>query len=65
MATVEELVQQYQTDPALQKEVEEILADGRISFEEFVTFARKHNVKISVTDFAKYNSMAKELGFVK
>ena len=33
MATVEELVQQYQTDPALQKEVADILADGKVLFD--------------------------------
>lgn len=65
MATVEELVKQYETDPALQKEVADILADGKISFDEFVTFARKHNVKVSVTDLPKYNAMAKQLGFIK
>ena len=39
MATVEELVKQYETDEKLQKEVEAILADGKITFMEFVTFA--------------------------
>ena len=65
MASVEELVEQYKTDPELQKEVEDILADGKITFEEFTTFAKKHNVKVSVTDFPKYSAMAKELGFIK
>ncbi len=65
MATVEELVKQYQTDEALQKEVADILADGKITFQEFVTFARKHNVNVSVTDLPKYSAMAKELGFIK
>ncbi len=65
MATVEELVKQYQTDPALQKEVADILADGKISFQEFVSFAKKHNVDISITDLPKYSAMAKELGFIK
>lgn len=65
MATVEELVKQYQTDPALQKEVADILADGKISFQEFVTFAKKHSVDVSITDLPKYSAMAKELGFIK
>ena len=65
MATVEDLVKQYQTDKALQKEVEGILADGKISFQEFVTFAKKHSVNISLADFPKYSVIAKEMGFVK
>lgn len=65
MATVEELVEQYKTDKALQKEVADILADGKISFMEFVTFARKHDVEVSPADLPKYNQMAKELGFIK
>ena len=54
MATVEELVKQYETDEKLQKEVEAILADGKITFMEFVTFAKKHHVNISPADFPKY-----------
>ena len=41
MATVEELIRQYQTDEALQKEVADILADGKISAAEFMSFAKK------------------------
>lgn len=65
MATVEQLVEQYQTDPDLQKEVADILADGKITFQEFITFARKHDVDVSITDLPKYSAMAKELGFIK
>jgi predicted transcriptional regulator len=65
MATVEELVKQYETDEKLQKEVEAILADGKITFMEFVTFAKKHHVNISPADFPKYVEEAKKLGFVK
>ena len=31
MATVDELIEQYETDEALQKEVAEIVADGKIT----------------------------------
>lgn len=65
MATVEELVKQFQTDEALQKEVKDILADGRISITEFMTFAKKHNVDISLADLPKYAEQAKALGFIK
>ena len=65
MATVEELVQQYQTYKALQDEVAAILADGKISISEFLTFARKHDVDISLADLPKYVEQAKQLGFIK
>lgn len=48
MATVQELVEQYQKDEALQKEVADILADGKISINEFLSFAKKHNVNILI-----------------
>jgi hypothetical protein len=65
MATVEELVQQYQTDKALQEEVAAITADGKITISEFIAFAKKHDVKISLTDIPKYMEQAKQLGFIK
>ena len=65
MATIEELVAQYETDPALQAEVAEILADGKITIQEFRTFAKKHDVQISLADLPKYLEEAKKLGFVK
>ena len=65
MATVEELVQQYQTDKALQDDVAAILADGKVTIQEFITFAKKHDVKVSLTDMPKYIEQAKQLGFIK
>ncbi len=65
MATVEELVKQYQTDKALQDEVAGILADGKVSIQEFMNFAKKHDVQISLTDLPKYMEQAKQLGFIK
>lgn len=65
MATVDELVKQYETDEAMQKEVEEILADGRITLSEFRTFAKRHDVDISLADLPKYVKQAKQLGFIK
>lgn len=65
MATVDELVQQYQTDKALQDEVAAITADGKITISEFIAFARKHDVKISLSDIPKYMEQAKQLGFIK
>ena len=64
MATIEELVEQYKTDPELQKEVQNILADGRITIEEFLTFAKKHKVKVSPLDLPRVIAKAKELGML-
>lgn len=65
MATVADLVKQYQNDESLQKEVAEILADGKITMNEFVSFAKKHDVDISLADLPKYVEQAKQLGFIK
>ena len=32
---------------------------------EFLTFARKHDVNVSLTDLPKYMAEAKKLGFIK
>ena len=64
MATVEELVKQYETDEALQKEVADILADGKVSIKEFMTFAKKHDVAISLDQLPYYMDQAKKLGFI-
>lgn len=65
MATVEELIRQYQTDEALQKEVADILAAGKITPKDFLYFAKKHNVKISMTEIPKYMEEAKKAGLIK
>ena len=44
MATVEELIKQYETDPELQKEVQDIIADGKVSINEFRSFAEFSDV---------------------
>ena len=63
MATVDELVKQYETDEKLQKEVADIVADGKITI--IMHFARKHNVKVSLEDLPKYTEQARKLGFIK
>ncbi len=64
MATVEQLIKQYETDQALQAEVAAILADGKVSMMEFMSFAKKHDVAISLEDLPKYLEQAKKLGFM-
>ena len=65
MATIEELIQQYETDPELKKEVEQILEDGKITIKEFTTFAKKHNVDISLKELPNVIKEAKKLGLIK
>ena len=60
MATVEELIQQYDTDPELQKEVDAILEDGKITVKEFMTFAKKHDVDVSLKDLPNVIKEAKK-----
>ncbi|MBR0372982.1 MAG: hypothetical protein IJH91_00445 [Mogibacterium sp.] len=64
MATIEELINQYETDPEMQKEIEQILEDGKITISEFMTFARKHDVEISLAELPEYLRKAKELGLI-
>lgn len=65
MATVEELVKQYDTDPELKKEIEAILADNKITLTEFLGFVKKHNVEVSIKDFPEIVREAKEAGLIK
>lgn len=65
MATVEELVKQYETDKNLQAEVAKITADGKVSVMEFLSFAQKHNVEVSLDQMPKYMAEARKLGFIK
>ncbi len=65
MATVEELIQQYETDPELQKEVEKILEDNKITIKEFISFTKKHDVDISLKDLPNIIKEAKNLGLLK
>lgn len=65
MATIEELIKQYETDPAIKAEVNEILADNKITMAEFLGFVKKHDVEVSIADFPKIISEAKNLGLIK
>lgn len=65
MATIEELVKQYKKDPKLKAEVDSILKDGKVTPKEFVSFAKKHNVEVSVADFPNIMKQAKAAGLIK
>ena len=65
MAAVEELIKQYETDPELQKEVNDILEDGKITIREFRTFAKHHDLDISLTELPRVIEEAKKMGLLK
>lgn len=65
MATIEELVEQYEKDPALRKEIAEILADGKVTMFEFMGFAKRHHVKLTPEELHKYTEQARQMGFIK
>ena len=65
MATVDELVRQYETDPELQREVDAILEDGKITIGEFKAFAKNHDLEISLLELPNIIKKAKNLGMLK
>ena len=65
MATIEELLKQYETDAELQQEVDEILADQKITLAEFMGFVKKHDVEVTLADFPNIIKEAKEAGLIK
>ena len=65
MATVEELIRQYDTDPELKKEVDDILADQKITIGEFMGFVKNHDVEVSLADYPKIIEEAKKAGLIK
>ena len=65
MATIEELIKQYETDAELQKEIDEILADQKITMGEYLGFVKKHDVEVSLADFPEIIKQAKEAGLIK
>ena len=44
--------------------MQDILVDGRITLEEFLTFAKKHKVKVSPLDLPRVIAKAKERGML-
>ena len=65
MATVEEMIKKYKSDPALRKEIKGILKDGKVTPMEFVAFAKKHNVEVTLADFPEMMKQAKAAGLIK
>lgn len=65
MATVEELISQYEKDPELKREVDEILKDGRITPMEFLKFTKQHDLQLSIKELPEIIRIAKEEGLLK
>ena len=65
MATVEEMIKLYKKDPKLKKEVKEVLKDGKVTPKEFMAFAKKHNIEVSLSDFPELLRQAKDAGLIK
>ena len=61
MANLEELMKQYENDPEIRKEIDKILEDGKITPREFLTFAAKHDVKVTLADLPDIAREAKNL----
>ena len=53
------------SDEEMAKEVDAILADQKITMGEFLGFAKKHDVKVSLADFPKIIEEAKKAGLIK
>jgi hypothetical protein len=64
MATVAELIEQYDHDPELQKEIDDILADGKITIDEFKSFKKHHDLDVPITELPKIIKEAKKLGLL-
>ena len=64
MATVEELIKQYETNPELKKEINDILEDGKITVKEFMTFTKNHDLNISLKELPNIIEEAKKLGLI-
>lgn len=65
MATVDELIEQYKTDPELKEDIDKILEDNKITVQEFFYFTKKYDLKVSVTQLPEIVKKAKQLGFIK
>lgn len=65
MATVEEMMDRYETDPDFKREVDEVLADGRVTLTKFLSFAKKHQVKVSPFDLPGVIAEARRRGLTQ
>ena len=54
MATVDELIARYKTDPEMQAEARKILADGKLNMKEAVRLYRKYKPEVPTEKLLHY-----------
>ena len=54
MATVDELIARYKTDPEMQAEARKILADGKLNMKEAVRLYRKYRPEVPTEKLLHY-----------
>ena len=62
--TVEELIARYETDPALQAEVETLRQKNKVTVGDLWKLAKKYDVDVSLWEQPKYLKPAKERGLI-
>ena len=65
MSTADELMERYETDPELQKDVKDIVEDNKITVQEFLGFVKKYDLELSVTQLPMIIKEAKKRGLIK
>ena len=65
MVTENELMERYETDSELQKDVEDIVEDNKITVREFLGFVKKYDLELSVTQLPMIIKEAKKRGLIK
>ena len=54
MATVDELISRFQTDPEMQAEARKVLKDGKLSMKEAVRLYRKYKPEVPTEKLLHY-----------
>ena len=54
MATVDELIARYRTDPEMQAEARKVLKDGKLSMKEVVRLYRKYKPEVPTEKLLHY-----------
>ena len=72
MATVDELIARYKTDPEMQAEARKILADGKLNMKEAVRLFRKYKPEVPTEkllhywrNLPEYIEKARQRGIIK
>ena len=72
MATVDELIARFRTDPEMQAEARKVLKDGKLSMKEAVRLYRKYKPEVPTEkllhywrNLPEYNEKARKCGIIK